>query len=159
MLDRIQASEYAERWHAEGQRIVLTNGCFDLLHIGHVRYLEAARKLGDRLVVGVNSDSSVRQLKGEGRPIVPEKERAEVVAALRCVDAVVVFSEPTASDLVRAVKPDIYAKGGDYQPDSLPETPTVAAVGGQVAILPFVAGRSTTALLAAMQHPCPEVSQ
>jgi rfaE bifunctional protein nucleotidyltransferase chain/domain len=132
-------------------RTVFTNGCFDLLHVGHVRYLQAARACGDRLVVGLNSDASVAGLKGPTRPLVAEDERAEVLAALACVDFVTLFSEPTADALLAALHPHVYAKGGDYTPDSLPEAPTVRAYGGEIAIIPFVPGRSTTDLVARIQ--------
>ncbi len=148
---RQEAVKLVRAWRADGFKVVLTNGCFDLLHTGHVRYLQAARALGDRLVIGVNSDASVRGLKGPDRPILPEAERAEVLAALRCVDAVVVFDEATASDLLLELAPDIYAKGGDYTPDSLPETPAATRIGARIAILPFVDGRSTTSLIAAIE--------
>jgi rfaE bifunctional protein nucleotidyltransferase chain/domain len=131
-----------------GGTTVFTNGCFDLMHVGHLRYLQAARGLGDRLVVGLNSDASVKRLKGDTRPIMPEDERAEMMAGLACVDYVVVFDEPTADALLSALKPQIYAKGGDYTPDSLPEAPTVRAYGGDIQIIPFVPGRSTTNLIA-----------
>src|ERR687893_2120086 len=108
-----------------GARVVFANGCFDLLHVGHVRYLEAARALGDLLVVGVNADEQVRRLKGEGRPLVPERERAEVVASLRAVDLVTVFAEPTVEQLLLAVRPDIHAKGTDYTVDTVPEREVV----------------------------------
>jgi rfaE bifunctional protein nucleotidyltransferase chain/domain len=126
---------------------VFTNGCFDLLHVGHVRYLQAARQLGDRLVVGLNSDASVRQLKGPTRPLVPEDERAEVLAALACVDFVTIFSERTADNLLTLLRPQIYAKGGDYTPENLPEAATVEAYGGKISIVSFVPGRSTTDLV------------
>lgn len=129
-------------------RTVFTNGCFDLLHVGHVRYLQAARGCGDRLVVGLNSDASVRGLKGPTRPLVAEDERAEVLAGLACVDYVTLFAEPTADAVLTALRPHVYAKGGDYTPESLPETPTVRAYGGEIAIIPFVPGRSTTDLVA-----------
>lgn len=150
--DRAEVARLVQGWQANGLKVVLTNGCFDLLHTGHVRYLQAARAQGDRLVVGVNSDDSVRTLKGPKRPILPEDERAELLAALRCVDAVVVFDETTASDLLLELKPDIYAKGGDYGPDTLPETPAARQAGARIAILPFVEGRSTTSLIAAIQR-------
>lgn len=140
------APQVAE-WRKVGGRTVFTNGCFDLLHVGHVRYLEAARALGDRLVIGLNSDSSVRALKGPSRPILPEAERAELLAALRCVDAVVLFDELTADRAIAAVIPDLYVKGGDYEPDMIPETPLVRRLGGDVAVLPFVEGRSTTSVI------------
>lgn len=130
---------------------VFTNGCFDLLHVGHTRYLQAARGLGDRLVVGINSDASVRTLKGPTRPILPENERAELLASLACVDYVVIFSEPTADKLLSALRPAIYAKGGDYSADTLPESSTVRAYGGEISIVPFVPGRSTTDIVARIQ--------
>jgi rfaE bifunctional protein nucleotidyltransferase chain/domain len=137
------------QWRAEGMRLVLTNGTFDLLHIGHVRYLQAARELGDVLVVGINSDASVRGYKGPGRPVVPQDERAEIVGALRCVDYTTIFDEPTATHLVEALQPEVYAKGGDYAPGSkpLPEAPAVERYGGQVRIIPFVEGRSASELI------------
>ncbi|MBO9539152.1 D-glycero-beta-D-manno-heptose 1-phosphate adenylyltransferase [bacterium] len=141
------ASKIAD-WEAEGGKTVFTNGCFDLMHVGHVRYLQAARQLGDRLVVGLNSDRSVKELKGPARPILPEEERAELLAALGCVDAVVVFDERTADRAIEAVRPALYAKGGDYEPDTIPETPLVRSLGGEVVVLPFVEGRSTTSLIA-----------
>jgi len=142
-------------WRAEGQRIVFTNGVFDLLHAGHVGYLERARTLGERLVVGVNSDESTRAIKGPLRPILPEADRALLLAALRPIDLVTIFREPTAEALVAALRPEIYVKGGDYgandaQPDldRLPEARLVIAYGGQVVLLPFTEGRSTSALIA-----------
>lgn len=129
-------------------KTVFTNGCFDLLHVGHLRYLQQARAAGDRLVVGVNADESVRQLKGAERPLVIAEERAELLAGLACVDYVVVFPERTAEKTVEVLKPQVYAKGGDYTPDTLPEAPTVRANGGEILIIPFVPGRSTSALVA-----------
>jgi len=137
----------AERCRVEGKTIVLTNGCFDLLHVGHVRYLAQARQFGDVLIVGVNDDRSVRQLKGPARPLVPADERAEILAALAAVDYVVVFSGLTADVLVEAVRPDVYVKGGDWTPETLPETPTVVRVGGRVEIIPYLPGRSTRTLI------------
>ncbi len=129
-------------------RIVFTNGVFDLLHVGHVRYLQAARALGDALLVGVNSDDSVRRLKGPTRPINPDDERSEVIAALACVDGVCLFGEDRPDALLQAVRPSVHAKGGDYKNvDALPEAPLVRALGGEVVILPLVPGRSTTRLL------------
>ena len=139
-----------QQWRVLGLRLVLTNGTFDLLHIGHVRYLEAARDLGDMLVVGINSDSSVRGYKGEGRPVVPQDERAEIVAALRCVDYVTIFDEPTAVNLVESLQPDVYAKGGDYEHGTgkpLPEREAVESYGGQVRIIPLVGGHSASDLI------------
>lgn len=138
---------------ASGGGMVFTNGCFDLLHVGHVRYLQAARRLGDWLVVGLNSDRSVRALKGPERPLVPEAERAEVLAALACVDAVVIFDSPTAESLVARLQPEVYVKVDDYQLETLPEARIVQAYGGRVALLPTVAGASTTALIARIRRP------
>jgi len=118
-----------------GARVVFANGCFDLLHVGHVRYLEAAKGLGDLLVVGINSDEHVRRLKGEGRPYVPERERAETVASLRAVDYVTVFHEPTVTELLLALRPDIHAKGTDYTEESVPERDVVRSFGGRVQIV------------------------
>ena len=128
-------------------RLVFTNGCFDLLHPGHVRYLQAARSLGDALVVGINTDASVRRLKGAGRPLVEEGARALVVAALASVDAVTLFEEDTPRELIRALLPDLLAKGGDYAPGEVVGRDEVEAAGGRVAIIPFVPGYSTTSLI------------
>jgi rfaE bifunctional protein nucleotidyltransferase chain/domain len=130
-----EAGRLAERLRAEGKRIVLANGCFDLLHVGHVRYLAAARRLGDVLFVGINGDAAVARLKGRGRPLMPAVERVEVLSALRSVDHVVVFDDDTADALIAAVRPDVHAKGTDYTPDSVPERETVRAYGGRVAIV------------------------
>ena len=130
------------------QRVVFTNGCFDLMHIGHVRYLQAARNLGDLLVVGVNSDGSVRALsKGPDRPIVPDVQRAEVLAALACVDFVVIFPEPDPGALIAALQPDILVKGGDWPLDRIIGRETVEARGGRVQTIPLVPGVSTTTLV------------
>ena len=118
-----------------GARVVFANGCFDVLHVGHVRYLEAARALGDLLVVGINADEQVRALKGTGRPFVPERERAEVIASIRAVDLVTIFPEPTVEALLRAIRPDIHAKGTDYTAETVPERDVVRAYGGRVAIV------------------------
>jgi rfaE bifunctional protein nucleotidyltransferase chain/domain len=126
---------------------VATNGCFDLLHFGHVSYLERARQMGDVLVVGLNSDASCRQLKGPARPLVPERQRAAVLAALECVDAVVIFREKRAHRFLAAVQPDIYVKGGDYRPETLDPTERAAMGKATVKILPFVPGFSTTGLI------------
>ena len=151
ICDRSEFATHAERLRAEGKRIVFTNGVFDILHVGHVRYLEAARALGDVLFVGINSDASVRRLKGPTRPINQEDERAEVIAALRCVEAVCIFTEDTPHALIEAVRPLIHAKGGDYKsPDALPETPLVRSLGGEVVILQLVPGRSTTRIIERM---------
>lgn len=146
-------------WRAEvragGRKLVVTNGCFDLLHLGHVTYLEAARALGDCLLVGVNGDASVRALKGPGRPIHPEQDRAGVLAGLAAVDAVCVFPETDALHFLAVVQPDVYAKGGDYTIDTIhqDERRLVERAGGQVAVLGGVPGRSTTATLRRMTRP------
>jgi D-beta-D-heptose 7-phosphate kinase/D-beta-D-heptose 1-phosphate adenosyltransferase len=132
-----------------GKRIVLTNGIFDLLHVGHLRYLRAAKALGDILVVGVNADSAVRK---PGRPLVPDAERAELVAALDPVDHVVIFSDPTADMLLRAIEPDVYAKGADYTEATLPEAASAQAVGAELAFIPLVPGRSTSAIAAKLEQ-------
>ena len=134
---------------ARGQRLVFTNGCFDLLHVGHVRYLQAARALGDALLVAVNGDSSVRALKGPSRPINPQADRAEVLGALACVDFVTIFETERVTDLVREIRPQVYAKGGDYTIDSLnaEERQALEATGAEIRILPLVPGKSTTAIL------------
>ncbi|MFQ6059075.1 MAG: D-glycero-beta-D-manno-heptose 1-phosphate adenylyltransferase [Anaerolineae bacterium] len=136
-----------QRLRAEGETVVFTNGHFDLLHVGHVRYLQQARALGDVLVVGLNSDASTRALKGPGRPLVPQEERAELLAALEAVDYIVLFDELTAERLVAALQPEVYAKGGDWALEDLPEAKVVAKYGGRVEILPQVPGRSTQALI------------
>lgn len=138
-----------------GRRLVLTNGCFDILHAGHVRYLRQARALGDALAVALNSDNSVRELKGPGRPINPARDRAEVLCALACIDYVVIFEGKRATELLGAVRPHIYAKGGDYTVDSLDrdERAVLEAAGAEIRILPLVPGRSTTALLGRLRAP------
>lgn len=132
---------------AAGKRIVFTNGCFDVLHAGHVRYLAEAKKLGDILFVGLNSDASVRCLKGPERPVNPEEDRVEVVSALTAVDFVVVFQEQTAEKLVAQIQPHVYVKGGDYEVKSLPEAGVVAGYGGETVLIPEIKGRSTTNIL------------
>lgn len=132
---------------AGGQRIVFTNGCFDILHTGHVRYLKAARSLGDCLAVGLNSDVSVRRLKGPERPVNVEADRAEVLDALFAVDYVTIFDEPTAEDLIARIRPDVYVKGGDYTLETLPEAKIVQQYGGRVAFVDLVPGRSTTKVI------------
>lgn len=132
---------------AGGQRIVFTNGCFDILHTGHVRYLKTARSLGDCLAVGLNSDVSVRRLKGPERPVNVEADRAEVLDALFAVDYVTIFDEPTAAELIARIRPDVYVKGGDYTLDTLPEAKIVQQYGGRVAFVDLVPGRSTTKVI------------
>lgn len=131
--------------------VVFTNGCFDLLHPGHVAYLEEARSLGDALVVGVNTDDSVRRLKGPTRPLVPEVDRARVLAGLAAVDAVTLFDEDTPAELIAALRPDVLVKGGDYTPDRIVGRDTVEAEGGRVRVIPFLPGYSTTDLVRRIQ--------
>jgi len=146
--DRSSLSRLLDAERAAGRTIVLANGCFDLLHVGHVRYLEAAKREGDVLVVAINSDESVRRNKGAGRPLVPEGERAEVLAALRCVDFVTVFGETTADELIRALRPNVHAKGTEWRADNVPELATVLAVGGRVAICGDVKTHSSSEMAA-----------
>ncbi len=134
ILSFAAARAQSDAWRDQGERIVLANGCFDILHVGHLRYLQAARDLGSRLIVAVNDDDSVRALKGPGRPILPTAERARLLAALRAVDAVVIFSSPTVTPLLEALRPAIHAKGTDYTPDSVPERAAADRLGIRVAI-------------------------
>ncbi len=143
-----EAARLASGWRAEQKRVVLANGCFDLLHVGHVRYLRAARALGDVLIVGLNSDASVRRLKGPGRPLMPEAERAEIVGALVGVDVVVLFDDDGADALITRLRPDVHAKGTDYTEQSVPERATVTAAGGRVAIAGDPKTHSTRDLIA-----------
>jgi len=148
VLTRESLAAALETRRARGERIVFTNGCFDILHVGHVRYLAQARALGDLLVVGLNSDESVRVLKGPQRPLIPEDERAEMLAHLESVDYVCLFDESRPDNLIDAVRPHIHAKGGDYRVEDLPEAAVVRRHGGEVVILPLVEGRSTTNVIA-----------
>jgi rfaE bifunctional protein nucleotidyltransferase chain/domain len=147
ILGRDQLPKRVEQWRRTGERIILANGNFDLLHVGHVRYLRSAKGLGGKLIVAVNSDESVRGLKGEGRPIMPAEERAEIVAALGDVDAVVIFTEPDVRALIREIRPDIQAKGTDYTEDTVPERDTVAEYGGRVAIVGDAKDHSTSDII------------
>ena len=147
VLSKAQIIEEAERRRAAGKTVVFANGAFDLLHVGHVRYLEAARREGDWLAVGVNSDASVSRAKGPSRPVLPETDRAEIVAALGCVDAVVIFREDSPAELIAALRPDVHAKGTDYTPDSVPERGVVAAYGGRTAIVGDAKVHATTDLI------------
>lgn len=149
--DRLAA--VAESLHAQGRKLVLTNGCFDLLHAGHTRYLQAAQALGDALAVAINGDDSVRALKGDGRPLNTESDRAEIVAALACVDYVVIFPEVRVTQLIEKVRPAIYVKGGDYTPASLhaEERTALEKVGAEIRILPFEQGQSTSGLMERMR--------
>jgi rfaE bifunctional protein nucleotidyltransferase chain/domain len=141
------AAQIAARLRAEGKRLVLANGCFDLLHVGHVRYLEGARRLGDALLVAVNSDASVTRLKGAGRPIMPEGERAEIVSALASVDYVLVFADDTVDGLISRLSPAVHAKGTDYTEETVPERASVLAAGGTVAIAGDAKSHSTRDLI------------
>jgi D-beta-D-heptose 7-phosphate kinase/D-beta-D-heptose 1-phosphate adenosyltransferase len=146
-MDQADAVRLVERLRAAGKTIVFTNGVFDLLHPGHLRYLQHARSLGDALIVGVNSDRSVRSNKGGGRPITPEAERAEIVAALSSVDAAVIFDEDTPHAIISALQPDVLVKGADWAPDAIVGRDVVEARGGRVVRVPIAAGFSTTAIL------------
>ena len=139
-------------WRAQGDRVTLANGCFDLLHVGHIRYLHAAKQLGGKLIVAINADNSVRRLKGEGRPLMPANERAEILAALADVDAVVIFPERDVSSLIREIRPDIHAKGTDYTVETVPERETVIACGGRVAIVGDPKDHSATEIIGKMRE-------
>jgi len=150
VLSRNELLKTVSRLKGKGLKIVTTNGCFDILHVGHTRYLKAARGLGDVLVVLVNTDASVRGNKGSLRPVVPEDERAEILDALECVDYVVLFNKHTPIELLSLIQPDIHVKGGNYRVDQLPEAPTVQSFGGEVVVVQHVKGKSTTNLIADM---------
>ena len=147
ILSRTQLRERVDEWRGGGEPVILTNGCFDLLHVGHVRYLRGAKALGGKLVVAINSDESVRKLKGEGRPAMPQNERAEILASLADVDAVVVFDEPDVRALIREIRPDVQAKGTDYTRENVPERDEVLGYGGRVEIVGDAKDHSTTDLL------------
>lgn len=147
ILSRQELLDAVEAERQIGKTIVLTNGCFDLLHVGHVRYLRAAASIGDILITAINSDEQVRALKGDGRPAMPENERAELIAALRFVDYVTIFREPTVTELILAIKPDFHAKGTDYTAETVPEREIVRAVGGRVVIVGDPKDHSSTELI------------
>ena len=147
LVARKDIAQFCEILRQGGQKVVFTNGCFDILHAGHVTYLEAAKAQGDVLVLGLNTDESVRRLKGPERPINSEMDRAKVVGALKAVDYVVLFGEQTAEAVIAEVKPDVYVKGGDYTLDTLPEAKIVQSYGGKVAFIDMVEGRSTTNII------------
>jgi rfaE bifunctional protein nucleotidyltransferase chain/domain len=147
IVDRVSLVERIEQARKSGDRIVMANGCFDVLHVGHVRYLEAARELGDVLIVGINCDAQTRRLKGEGRPLVPQDQRAEIISSIEAVDVVTIFEEPTVTELLLAVKPDIHAKGTDYTEDSVPERDVVRSFGGRVAIVGDPKDHSSTEMI------------
>lgn len=152
MVSREELRRRVENWRAQGDKITLANGCFDLLHVGHVRYLHAAKELGGRLIVAINSDESVRKLKGDGRPLMPANERAEILAALTDVDAVVVFSESDVRALVREIRPEVQAKGTDYTAESVPERDTVIECGGRVEIVGDPKDHSATTLIRQLER-------
>ena len=151
VLARAELPSQVAEWRRAGDNVILANGCFDLLHVGHVRYLRAAKELGGRLVVAINSDHSVRGLKGEGRPLMPAEERAEILASLADVDAVVIFDEPDVRTLIREIHPDVQAKGTDYTADSVPERDAMLACGGRVEIVGDPKDHSATELIARMR--------
>ena len=153
ILDRDSLRRRVGEWRRAGDRIILSNGCFDLLHVGHVRYLRAAKELGGRLIVAINADESVRSLKGEGRPLMPAEERAEILAALADVDAVVIFPEPDVRALIREIRPDVQAKGTDYTSESVPEAEVVRECGGRVAIVGDAKDHSVSEILRARLTP------
>jgi rfaE bifunctional protein nucleotidyltransferase chain/domain len=152
ILDRNRLTARVAIERRSRKRIVLANGCFDLFHVGHIRYLAGAKALGDILIVGINSDEQVRLLKGENRPYMPENERAEIVSSIRCVDFVTVFDEPTVEELIRAVRPDFHAKGTDYTTETVPEREIVRACGGRVAIVGDPKDHSSTELIEAVSR-------
>jgi rfaE bifunctional protein nucleotidyltransferase chain/domain len=147
LLTREELKKNVQSWRAAGEKITLANGAFDLLHVGHVRYLHAAKRLGGKLLVAINSDQSVRALKGEGRPVMPAEERAEILAALSDVDAVVIFPEADVRALIREIRPDVHAKGTDYTADSVPERNTVIECGGRVEIVGDPKDHSTSEII------------
>jgi rfaE bifunctional protein nucleotidyltransferase chain/domain len=152
IVDREELKRRVESWRQRGDQVTLANGCFDLVHVGHVRYLHAAKQLGGRLVVAVNGDESVRQLKGSGRPLMPAEERAEILAAFADVDAVVIFSEPDVRALVREIRPDFHAKGTDYRVENVPERDTVLECGGQIRIVGDPKHHSATEIMERMER-------
>ncbi|HEX6502517.1 MAG TPA: adenylyltransferase/cytidyltransferase family protein [Terriglobales bacterium] len=153
IVERDELLRRAQQWRAQGDSIILTNGAFDLLHVGHIRYLHAAKQLGGRVIVAVNADHSVRELKGEGRPLMPDHERAEILAALADVDAVVIFPELDVCALIREIRPDIHAKGTDYAADTVPEADVVHECGGRVAIVGDPKNHSTTDIIRSRLSP------
>jgi D-glycero-beta-D-manno-heptose 1-phosphate adenylyltransferase len=152
ILTREQLKRRVEKWRKSGEKVTLANGCFDVLHVGHVRYLHAAKDLGGKLIVALNSDDSVRTLKGDGRPHMPENERAEILAALADVDAVVVFNEPDVRALIHEIHPDIQAKGTDYTAESVPERDVIMELGGRVEIVGDPKDHSATEILRQMEQ-------
>ena len=152
ILSRQQLKRSVEKWRKAGEKVTLANGCFDVLHVGHVRYLHAAKELGGRLIVAINSDESVRALKGSGRPLMPAEERAEVISALADVDAVVIFQEPDVRALIREIRPDVQAKGTDYTAENVPERDTVVECGGRVEIVGDPKDHSATEMIRRLEQ-------
>jgi D-glycero-beta-D-manno-heptose 1-phosphate adenylyltransferase len=152
ILDRASLVKKTNEARALGQKIILTNGCFDLIHVGHIRYLAGAKELGGFVVTGINSDRQVRSLKGDGRPFMPENERAEIIASLRSVDAVTIFDEPTVEALISAIRPDFHAKGTDYTSETVPERDIVRSYGGTVAIVGDPKDHSSTELISGISR-------
>ncbi len=146
MTDFKLAKQIAEKYRSKGEKIVFTNGCFDLLHIGHIKYLEGAKKLGDCLIIGLNSDSSVKSIKGKDRPYICEEERKEVLKSLRFVDEVIMFDEPTPLELIKSLKPDILVKGSDWHKENIVGREFVESYGGKVETVDYILGKSTTEL-------------
>ncbi len=153
IFTREELRNRVQDWRRQHERMILANGCFDLLHVGHIRYLRGAKALGGKLVVAINSDASVRAVKGAGRPLMPAEERAEIVAAMSDVDAVVIFDEPDVRALVREIRPDVHAKGTDYTADSVPEREVVLECGGRVEIVGDPKGHSTSEFLSRLRFP------
>ena len=158
IITRDELQRRVATWRRDGHRVTLANGCFDLLHVGHVRYLHAARELGGKMIVALNADASVRALKGEGRPVMPAEERAEILASLADVDAVIIFPEKDVRALIREVRPDFHAKGTDYTPENVPERDEVEACGGRVVIVGDPKNHSATEIIAARSRLKPQKS-
>ena len=150
MLTRTEAAELVSTWQSVGNKVIFTNGCFDLLHRGHIEYLQSAATLGDKLIIGLNSDDSVSSLKGNTRPLQNEHDRAAILKALSCVDAVVVFDEDTPRGLIGELLPDVLVKGGDYQEEDIVGRETVLAKGGEIKIIPYVEGASTSNIISSI---------
>ena len=151
LIDKEFGKQLVEILKSQNKKVVFTNGCFDILHVGHLRYLNEAKKQGDVLIIGVNSDASVKRLKGESRPINNQFDRAEMLSGLKAVDYTVIFEEDTPEELIATLKPSIHVKGGDYKKEDLPETRIVESYGGEVRILSFVEGKSTTNIVKKIQ--------
>jgi rfaE bifunctional protein nucleotidyltransferase chain/domain len=152
LIRRSELNELITKLKSQGKTIVTTNGCFDILHVGHVRYLAKAKSFGDVLIVALNSDKSVKSIKGENRPINNENDRAEVLSALRSVDYVVLFDEDSPVDLLLQIKPDVHTKGADYTVETLPEAKAIMEAGGRIEFIPFVEGKSTTSIIEKMRN-------